>query len=184
MSKLYRCLYFIFALVLLLTCKFSFAKTDIYFSPSTKCENSIIKLIKQSEKNIDIAVYSINNKNIVKALKDSHDKGVNIRILTDKQQAASKNSKVLELYNYGINIRVHSKFKIEHNKFAVFDNKYASSGSYNWTNPASSKNSENCVFFIRNKKAVASYQNRFNYLWRINTKQKSDNWFKRKNNRD
>ncbi len=126
MSKLYRCLYFVLAL--LLTSRFSFAKTDIYFSPSTKCENSIIKLIKQSEKSIDIAVYSINNKNIVKALKDSHDKGVNIRILTDKQQAASKNSKVLELYNYGINIRVHSKFKIEHNKFAVFDNKYASMG--------------------------------------------------------
>lgn len=75
---------------------------------------------------------------------------------------------------------MHAKYKIEHNKFAVFDSKFASSGSYNWTTPASDKNSENCIFFIKNKKAVAEYQNRFNYLWQINTKNKSDRWFKKK----
>ena len=100
--------------------------------------------------------------------------------LTDELQASSRSSRVLTLYEYGIKIRVHSKYKIEHNKFAVFDSKFASSGSYNWTTPASDKNSENCIFFIKNKKAVAEYQNRFNYLWQINTKKKSDRWFKKK----
>ena len=128
------------------------ARIDVYFTPSQKCENSIIKLINQSERNIDVAVYAINNDDIVKALKKAHDRGIKIRILTDKLQASSKKSKVIELYEYGINIRVHSKFKIEHNKFAVFDSKFASSGSFNWTNPASDKNSENCIFFIKNKR--------------------------------
>ncbi len=153
---------------------------QVYFSPSSKCENSIVKLINQSEESISAAVYAINNDAIVEALKKAHDRNVNIRILTDRLQASNRSSKVRELYDYGINIRVHSKFKIEHNKFAVYDEKIASSGSYNWTNPASDKNSENCIFFIKNKNAVRRYQSRFEYLWRINTKKKSDQWFGRK----
>lgn len=151
----------------------------VFFSPSLKCEAKIVDLINKSEERIDAAVYAINNDDIVCALKKAHDRGVKIRILTDRLQASNKSSKVRELYNYGINIRVHSKFKIEHNKFAVFDGKVASSGSYNWTNPASDKNSENCIFFIRNRQAVCEFQDRFNYLWRINTKTKSDLWFER-----
>lgn len=157
----------------------SAADLNIYFSPSSKCENSIVKLINQSEKTIDAAVYAINNDGIVKALKKAHDRGVKIRILTDRLQASNKSSKVKGLHDYGVNIRVHSKFKIEHNKFAVFDERIASSGSYNWTNPASEKNSENCIFFIKNKKAVQEYVDRFEYLWKINTKKKSDAWFER-----
>lgn len=96
---------------------------QVYFSPSSKCENSIVKLINQSEESISAAVYAINNDAIVEALKKAHDRNVNIRILTDRLQASNRSSKVRELYDYGINIRVHSKFKIEHNKFAVYDEK-------------------------------------------------------------
>lgn len=155
-------------------------EVSIFFSPSTKCENSIIRLINKSETTIDAAVYAINNDEIVKALKKASRRGVKIRILTDRFQASNRSSKVRELHDCGINIRVHSKYKIEHNKFAVFDGKIASSGSYNWTNPATSKNSENCIFFNRNKEAVKEYLDRFEYLWKINTKKKSDEWFERK----
>ena len=137
-----------------------------------------MKFIETSEHSIDVAVYSINNDAIVKALKKAHKRGVKIRILTDKLQAAGKSSKVKELYLSGINIRINSQHKIEHNKFAIYDNKIASTGSYNWTNPASDKNSENCLFLIHNKKAIKEYQVRFEYLWKINTKKKSDRWFK------
>ena len=169
----------LFALVLFLAGYVQADELKVFFSPSSKCENSIVKLINKSEKQIDVAVYAINNDNIVDALKKAHDRGVKIRILTDRLQASNKSSKVRELYNYGINIRVHSKFKIEHNKFAIFDRKIASSGSYNWTNPATEKNSENCIFFIKNKEAVGEYRRRFDYLWRVNTKTKSDEWFER-----
>ena len=70
--------------------------------------------------------------------------------------------------------------KIEHNKFAIYDRLVASTGSFNWTTPATRKNSENCLFVIHDKKAVAKYFERFEQLWSINTQQKSDNWFKKK----
>ena len=150
---------------------------DVYFSPSKNCENGLISLIENSHETIDVAIYSINNKNLVEAIKKAHDRGVQIRILTDRTQAANKSSRVRELHDYGINIRTHSKYKIEHNKFAVFDRKWASTGSYNWTTPATQKNSENCVFFTHDENVIQEYQKRFDYLWRVNTKKASDKWF-------
>ena len=171
------CLIFLLFMYVGSTC----AKVEVSFTPSKSCENSIVSLINKSRYKIDIAVYSINNDQIVRALKKAHDRGVKIRILTDRLQAAGKSSKVLDLYRYGINIRVHSKNKIEHNKFAVFDEKAATTGSYNWTNPASDKNSENCLFLTKNDDVIEKYNNRFKYLWQINTKSASDKWFERKN---
>lgn len=155
---------------------------QVAFSPSKECEDIIVNLINESKEKIDVAVYAINNDNIVKALKSADKKGIKIRILTDKLQARQKSSKVLDLYQSGLNIRVHSKYKIEHNKFAIFDDKYVITGSYNWTNPASKKNSENCLLSVENEDIIADYQSRFDYLWRINTKKKSDAWFLNKLN--
>lgn len=150
------------------------------FTPSSYCEDKIIELIDDSEESIDVAIYSINNQNIVDALTKAHGKGIKIRILTDRLQASGKSSRVNELWSKGLNIKVHSKFKIEHNKFAIYDGKTISTGSYNWTNPASSKNSENCIFISNDRKTVSEYQNRFDYLWKINSKQKSDKWFQKR----
>lgn len=156
------------------------ADVEVHFSPSKDCENGLVKRIGEAEEYIDAAVYSINNKSIVNALKQARDRDIQIRILTDRLQAAGQSSSVRELRDYGLDIRVHSKNKIEHNKFAIFDGKKASTGSYNWTNPASDKNSENCVFFSEDDKVVGEFQNRFNYLWQINTAEKSEEWFNRK----
>ena len=154
-----------------------YAGMSAFFTPSNKCETSIVKRIDNAEKSIDAAVYAINNKDIVEALKKAHRRGVKVRILTDRLQAGNKSSKVRELYDFGIKIRVNSKHKIEHNKFAVFDFDSVVTGSYNWTEPASRKNSENCLFFNRNKTTVREYHDRFNYLWQVNSKKKSDKWF-------
>ena len=167
-------------IVFVFICYPCFAEVDVKFTPSTECEDAIINYINSSKETIDIAVYSINNDKIVDALKNAYDRGIMLRILTDRLQASAKSSKVIDLYRYGINIRVNTKHKIEHNKFAVYDQKVASTGSFNWTNPASNKNSENCVFIIRNKSAVKEYANRFEYLWMLNTKKNSNKWFQQK----
>ncbi len=151
------------------------SKIEVAFSPSLDCENKIIYNIDSAKSSIDIVVYAINNDNIVNSLKRAYDRGIKIRVLTDKKQAA-KNSKFYDLYQYGINTRVHTYFTLEHNKFAIYDNKIVSTGSYNWTNPASSKNSENCLFIEKNNHTLDSYIKRFSYLWKKNLKSKSDKW--------
>lgn len=157
----------------------AWGETTVYFTPSNACEKTIIKQMYNAKKSIDIVVYSINNWNIVEALKEVKDLGVPIRILTDRQQAGGRGSKVPELHTEGFNIRVNSRHKIEHNKYVVIDGDTVITGSYNWTNPASQKNSENCLMIWNDSKTTKAYQQRFNYLWDINTAEKSEEWFKR-----
>ena len=83
-----------------------YADISAFFTPSKKCENSIIQRIDKAEKSVDVAVYAINNEDIVKSLKKAHKRGVKIRILTDKLQAGNKKSKVQELYDFGIKIKL------------------------------------------------------------------------------
>ena len=136
---------------------------EIFFTPSPDCENNIIKRINESGK-IDIAVYSITNPKITNAIIGAYKKGANIRIITDKTQAKGKKSLVADLKKAGIPILTNKKHKIEHNKFAVFDDDIVVSGSYNWTTSASRYNSENCVFFEQPNK---EYTQRFQYLWGV-----------------
>ena len=158
----------------------SFADIKVGFTPSAECENAIAYYINNAQKSVDAAVYSINNEQIVTALKNAHNRGIKLRILTDKLQASTKYSKALDLYQYGVNIKVNSKYKVEHNKFAVFDGKLLSTGSFNWTTPASKQNSENCLLISKEPGVINSYQQRFEELWSLNPEFLSDKWFQRK----
>ncbi len=157
-----------------------YAKTEVGFTPSKECEDAVVYNIEHAKKSVDAAIYSINNKRIVAALKKAHRRGVKLRILTDKLQASAKSSKTLDLHREGVNIRVNSRHKIEHNKFAIYDGSKVSTGSFNWTDPASEKNSENCLLISMEQKTVDAYKKRFDILWRLNSKAKSENWFQRK----
>ena len=135
----------------------------IFFTPGVECENNIIKRINQSKK-IDIAVYSITNPDITNAIIAAYNRGANIRVITDKTQSKGKKSLVGTIKKAGIPVLTNKKHKIEHNKFAVFDDVGVVSGSYNWTTNASRYNSENCLFFNQPNK---EYSNRFEQLWNI-----------------
>ena len=171
---------FIISLLLLWQAYPSYAGMSVFFTPSDKCEISIIGEINKAEENIDAAVYAINNQDIVDALKDAHRRGVKIRILTDRLQASQKKSKVRELHDFGINIRVNSKHKIEHNKFAVFDAESVVTGSFNWTEPAVHKNEEVCDIFVDDPQYTAQHQKLFDQRWADNSEEKSDKWLAKK----
>ena len=144
----------------------------VYFTPSLDCENNIISYIDSAKEKIDVAVYAINNDAIVDALIRAYKRGVSVRILTDKTQAGQKSSKVKILEDAGIPLKRHVRYRLQHDKFAIFDGKKAVTGSYNWTTSASRKNAENCLFFKRHNKTVSEYQKRFDFLWELNQKEK------------
>ena len=143
---------------------------------TNKCEKEIIKLINNSTETIDIAVYSINNLNIIDQLMKAKDKGVKIRILTDRIQAFGKSSKVTLLHDAGFDIKIHSKDRIMHHKFAIFDNQKAVEGSFNWTYSAANKNAEDCNVFDK-EEDIKVLKKRFKKVWKINSKDISECYF-------
>ena len=139
------------------------AHIEAYFTPGTECEDRIIAELGRADK-IDIAVYSITNPKIANAIIAAHRRGARVRILTDRTMAGHKSSMIDELVAAGIPVRTNRRHKIEHNKFAVFDNRRMVTGSYNWTTAATKYNSENCIFLTH---PAQEYSKRFEYLWRM-----------------
>lgn len=138
----------------------------VYFTPGTECEDNIIAEINHSNK-IDIAVYSITNPQIGNAIINAHKRGAHIRIITDRTQSRGKSALTDKFTSAGIPLITNKKHKIEHNKFAIFDNNRIVSGSYNWTTNASKYNSENCIFFYQPNQ---EYTTRFEQLWQMYNK--------------
>ena len=125
---------------------------------------------------IDVSVYSINNKRLVDALIAAHRRGVKLRVLTDRLQAAGGSSRIWALIDAGVPLRVHTHKKIMHTKIAIYDGKSVSSGSLNWTEPAVHKNEEVCDIFVNDPDYTAQHQKLFDQRWTANSQEKSDEW--------
>ena len=123
--------------------------------------------MRGAQATLDIAIYSINNVKIVEALRDAKGRGVKIRILIDRVQANGVGNRetTLSLKNDGFDVRIHSKNKIQHNKFAVADGVRVETGSFNWTMPAEHSNEENCLF-VNDPVIASAYAKHFRgHLW-------------------
>lgn len=150
------------------------ADPKVYFSPSFDCEKAIIKRIEKAEKTIDVAVYSINNLRLIGALISAQEHGKKVRVLTDGSQAEKSYSRVHELEKANISVIRTVKRNTMHDKFVVLDGEKAVSGSFNWTQAATFKNTENCILFDDNPETVNRYQSRFEELWQLFSRASED----------
>ena len=144
----------------------------------TECEAKLAELIDGSTDYIDVSVYAINNLKLVNALIAAHQRGVKVRILTDRLQAAGQSSRIWDLIEAEVPLRVHSHKKIMHTKVAVYDGVSVSSGSLNWTEPAVHKNEEVCDIFINEPEYAGQHQKLFDERWALNSQEKSDEWIR------
>ena len=153
--------------------------TQVFFSPRGGCEKKVVELMTSATQTIDVAIYSLNNKAILESVKAAHKRGVKIRILLDRLQASGNREETLGIKQTGIDVRIHSVNKIQHNKFGIFDGKKVLTGSFNWTNSAEEANEENCLI-SDDQEVVKAFKSRFSeHLWVVNTIEKSVATFKR-----
>lgn len=140
---------------------------DTYFSPKGGAAEYIIKFINKTEKNLDIAVYSLTHDKIASAIIDAHNRGIKVRILTDALQAKGSYSDDEILESSGIELRRDTQPGLMHHKFAISDNLALGFGSFNWTLNAEVRNMENWNV-CRLKYVIDSYQREFEKLWELN----------------
>lgn len=139
-----------------------------YFSDHDRIAERVIGAINRTRSSLDIAVYSITQPEIVAALEAAFQRGVQIRVVSDEQQARDIHSEISFLRSRGIAVRLSRGFKgqrsLMHNKFAVFDLQSVETGSFNWTTSASSYNYENAII-ISDPQIAARYEEEFRHLW-------------------
>jgi cardiolipin hydrolase len=139
-----------------------------YFSDRDRIADPVISAINHTRHSLDIAVYSLTQPEITAAIKAAHQRGVQVRIVTDAGEAFDRHSEVGYLKSVGIPVRLSGGFRgprsLMHDKFAVFDGEVAETGSYNWTTSATSYNFENAVF-IRDRSISERFEEEFRHLW-------------------
>lgn len=139
-----------------------------YFSPQESPAGYVIGFLDRCEVFADIAIYALTHDDIADALIKAHERGVKIRILTDKLQASSQYADDDKLEAAGIEVRRDIRTGSMHHKFVIGDGTAVGLGSFNWSVNADTKNMENWNV-CRLKYVVKEYQEEFDRLWEWNS---------------
>jgi len=116
-----------------------------------------------------VAIYAFDSGEIYYALKDAKEKGVDVRIIADISQTKNSQKNLLDrLKSIDIPIKVNiDPYKNMHMKVSIINDRYVTTGSYNYTNYSKNNNTENLLVIPSgvDKKAVLIYKRVFLEMW-------------------
>lgn len=132
------------------------------FSP----QNQLIKIIDDAKETIDVAVYYITETKIVTHLCTASERGVKVRIITDKDDSYQQ-SALEKIMNAGIPIKINTYEGKMHLKNMIIDQSIITSGSYNFTHSAEKKNEE-VIIISEDKRVAKDWSEKFEEMWNDN----------------
>ncbi|MBL7857392.1 MAG: DUF1669 domain-containing protein [Cyclobacteriaceae bacterium] len=142
----------------------SIEKSKVYFSPGDACRHAIIRQMNAAIHQLSICVFTISDDAISKAILDTHQRGVGVRIITDNDKSLDIGSDIEHLAGQGIPVKIDNTSNHMHHKFMVVDDQSVITGSYNWTSSAARFNHENIVL-MQEQRVVTNFQDEFENLW-------------------
>lgn len=126
----------------------------------------IIKNISSAKKTILVQAYSFTDKEIIEALSQAKRNGVDVQVILDKSNRTDRYSQLKNLKKENISYKIDEPSGIAHNKIIIIDSNRVIGGSYNFSNAAYKKNTEN-VLIISDKKLAHEYTKNWKYRWSI-----------------
>ena len=138
---------------------------QVAFCPSPQCVSLTESAIDAAQQRIDVAMYSFTNDELGQALVRAKQRGVEVRVILEKQQSTTQYSELELLKNANIPVRIDSNPQLMHHKFAVIDSEFVITGSMNWTANGVKENNEN-VLVIHSPELNAQFAQEFETLWK------------------
>ena len=127
------------------------------FTPGQDCQNRIIQKIQGAQHEVRVMCYSFTAKPIAQELVNALNRGVDVKVISDKSQREQTYSQIHWLRSQGVPIWMDDKVAIAHNKVILIDDTTLITGSYNFTNAAEHKNAEN-ILIIESPALVKQYK--------------------------
>ncbi|WP_407312473.1 phospholipase D family protein [Desulfosporosinus sp. SB140] len=129
-------------------------------------EQALESQINTAKSALDIAIYSLTKKDIVESIIAAKKRGVNVRIITDHIEAKSKTqaAELILLKNAGIPIKENTHPGLMHLKISIIDKVTVTTGSYNYTQNASTENDEVLVV-IHDPAITSKWADEFQQMW-------------------
>ncbi|MGI8387417.1 phospholipase D-like domain-containing protein [Robertmurraya sp. P23] len=128
-------------------------------------EDDLIEVINNTKEELSIAIYNLDNDNIVAAISAAAERGVSIRIIADGENTENKDSKEIfdKLEALDIPIKINTDEKM-HIKLTISDNQTVVTGSFNYTKDSAEDNQE-VLLTVSDSDLVSSMNDTFNEMW-------------------
>jgi phosphatidylserine/phosphatidylglycerophosphate/cardiolipin synthase-like enzyme len=140
---------------------------EIYYAPEDLPGERLAALYGKANRYIYVAIYGITYPPIVKALVAAHKRGVEVRIITDREKLKDpKQLAALETLRLaGIPIKVNRHENLMHLKQVVMDDEINTSGSMNQTGSGNRYNDERLDVFT-DPVTSARARDKFLSMWK------------------
>jgi phosphatidylserine/phosphatidylglycerophosphate/cardiolipin synthase-like enzyme len=145
---------------------------EVAFSPNEGGEALVVKVIDSSKRELRVLAYSFTSAPVVAALLRAKKRGVDVQLVADYKNNVSedRNGKsraaLSALANAGVEVRVISVYPIHHDKVILADRETVELGSFNYSEAAARKNSENVLVNWKNPKLADVYLKHFERNYR------------------
>lgn len=132
-------------------------QVEVCFSPRMRCEKQVLAEIDRAQSEILVHAYAFTSKPIARSLIRAHERGLNVAIIHDPGQLELDYSQLHRLKSHGVPLYPDPAEGLGHNKVMIIDDTTVLTGSYNWTNAANYRNSEN-LLIIRSRGLAKGYK--------------------------
>ena len=139
-----------------------FGDKPVYFflGPSPSMEKAVVAFIASASKTLDVCVYDLDLPEFAQALLAAHARGVKVRVIVDRDNAAKAYEiagELKEMEKLGILTLAHNRSGLMHNKFMIADHIRVWTGSYNFTRNCSYFN-DNHAIVLESKELAENYE--------------------------
>lgn len=130
---------------------------QVGFSPEGSARQLVLETIGGARHRIQMLAYAFQAPDVVQALVDARNRGVQVQVVVDRKRNRNKPSQQAMDFvtRHGVELRTNSHYHIHHDKTIIVDGETVQTGSFNYAPSAETANSENVVV-IRGMPEVAS----------------------------
>ena len=145
---------------------------EVAFSPNEGAEKLVVKVIDSAIVSIRMLTYTFTSAQVVGALIRAKKRGVDVALVVDYKNNLSDDrfgkarAALGAVSTAGIAVRTISTYPIHHDKMICVDNAHVETGSYNYSDAAARKNSENVIVLWNNPQLAALYLQHWERNWK------------------
>ena len=150
---------------------------EVGFSPKGGAETLVVKVIDSAQTDLKVMAYSFTSAKVTSALLRAVKRGVAVAIVADEKhnlgEGASPKARAKAraafgaLVEAGAQVRITDAFAIHHDKVLIADFRHLELGSFNFSEAAASRNSENVLVNWDNPALAKVYASHFARNWAL-----------------
>ncbi|MGQ0694278.1 MAG: phospholipase D-like domain-containing protein [Nitrospiraceae bacterium] len=140
---------------------------EVWYSPDDEPLRRVVQIYERATRYIFVAVYGLTSPLAVKALVQAKKRGVDVRLITDRERLDDPKQKaaVSILLGAGIPIKVNQHDGLMHLKQVVVDDEVNTNGSMNHTTSGNRYNDER-LDVIRDHAIAVKAREKFLSMWK------------------